>query len=58
MGGADYRQQQEQDEQSLFLWSSLNNLREHLSQEVFQMAERELGFSNDKQNKGHINGCV
>lgn len=51
MDGADYRQQQEQDEQAGFLWHSLNNLRGHISAEVFQQAERELGFTNDNLDK-------
>jgi hypothetical protein len=48
MSGACWQQQQEQDELSLYLWSSLNNLRGHISAEVFQAAERELGF-NDRR---------
>lgn len=49
---SDFRWQQEQDEQQAYLWSSLNNLRGHISAEVFQAAERELGFVNDKCNQG------
>lgn len=55
MGGADFRQQQEQEEQAAFLWFSLNNLRDHISAEVFQAAERELGF-DDRRNRNERNG--
>lgn len=47
---SDYRQQQEQDELMFFLWSSLNALRGHISAEVFQAAERELGFDTKRSN--------
>lgn len=51
MGGADFRQQQEQDEKMLYLWSSLQALHGHISDETFQRAERELGFeTNDNIN--------
>lgn len=48
--GADYRQQQAcEEERASFLWSSLNNLRGHISADLFQRAERELGFTNEPQ---------
>lgn len=47
---SDYRQQQEQDELQAFLWHSLNNLRGHISAEVFQAAERQLGFDTKRSN--------
>ena len=50
MSGADWQQQREQEEQHFFLWSSLNNLRGHISAEVFEAAEQELGFAEDKSN--------
>jgi hypothetical protein len=58
MSGADWQQQREQDEQQAYLWSSLNNLRGHISAEVFQAAERELGFDNGTRNlnEGKKNG--
>lgn len=48
MNGADYRQQQERDEEQFFLWSCLNHLREYLSAETFEKAEQELGLGTDK----------
>jgi hypothetical protein len=47
MGGADFRQAQEQDELMFYLWSSLQALRGHVSAETFQRAERELGFEDN-----------
>lgn len=51
---SDWRQQQEQDELQLHLWYSLMQLRSHISAEVFQAAERELGFDTRESN----HGCV
>lgn len=42
--GADYRQQQEQDEQYGVLWYALQQLRGHISDETFKQVEHELGM--------------
>lgn len=57
-GMSDYRQQQEIDEQQAFLWHSLNNLRGHISAEVFQAAEQQLGFNDRRKlnEKGNEHG--
>jgi hypothetical protein len=41
---SDHRQQEEAEEM-LYFWSSLNALRGRLSAETFQKAEQELGFN-------------
>lgn len=51
---SDYRQQQEQDELQFFLWQSLQNLRGHISAELFKAAERELGLTDrEKAHEPH-----
>lgn len=51
---SDFRQQQDQDELQFFLWSSLQNLRGHISAELFKAAERELGLTErEKENEPH-----
>lgn len=47
----DQRQQQEQDEQQAYLWHLLQELKPHISEQAFQLAERDLGLAPNKEKQ-------